>query len=118
MPNVAYVGGFQCKPSEPLSSELEDFGHSSGEYGSVLMSLGTLVQGLPLEITSEIVAAFAQIPQKGIWRHTGKSPKNHGNNTFLMKWLPQNDLRGHPKIQAFVGHGGTNGIYESTMEFR
>ncbi|XP_056905699.1 UDP-glucuronosyltransferase 1-2-like [Takifugu flavidus] len=113
MPNVAYIGGFQCKPSEPLSSELEDFVQSSGEYGFVLMSLGTLVQGLPLEITSEIAAAFAQIPQKVIWRHTGKSPKNLGNNTFLVKWLPQNDLLGHPKIKAFVGHGGTNGIYES-----
>lgn len=94
-------------------SELEDFVQSSGDYGFVLMSLGTLVQGLPLEITSEIAAAFAQIPQKVIWRHTGKSPKNLSNNTFLMKWLPQNDLLGHPKIKAFVGHGGTNGIYES-----
>lgn len=113
MPNIAYIGGFQCKPSEPLSPELEDLIQSSGEHGFILMSLGTLVQSLPLEITSEIAAAFAQIPQKVIWRHVGKSPKNLGNNTFLMKWLPQNDLLGHPKIKAFVGHGGTNGIYES-----
>ena len=27
--------------------------------------------------------------------------------------MPQNDLLGHPKITAFVSHGGTNGIYES-----
>lgn len=90
-PNVAHIGGFQCKPSEPLSSELEDFVQSSGEYGFVLMSLGTLVQGLPLEITTEIAAAFVQIPQKVIWRHTGIRPKNLSNNTFLMKWLPQHE---------------------------
>lgn len=36
-----------------------------------------------------------------------------GNNTLLVKWMPQNDLLGHPKIKAFVAHGGTNGIYES-----
>lgn len=112
MPNVVYIGGFQCKPAEPLSPELEDFVLSSGEHGFVLMSLGTLVQALPLDITSEIAAAFAQIPQKVIWRHIGERPKNLGNNTLLVNWLPQNDLLGHPKIKAFVGHGGTNGIYE------
>ncbi|KAG8008823.1 UDP-glucuronosyltransferase 2B31 [Nibea albiflora] len=113
MPNIAYIGGFQCKPSKPLSSELEEFVESSGEHGFILMSLGTLVKSLPVEITSEIAAAFAQIPQKVIWRHAGERPNNLGNNTLLLNWLPQNDLLGHPKIKAFVAHGGTNGIYES-----
>lgn len=113
MPNIVYIGGFQCKPSEPLSSELEEFVQSSGEHGFILMSLGTLVKGLPIEITSEIAAAFAQIPQKVIWRHAGERPNNLGNNTLLVKWMPQNDLLGHPKAKAFVAHCGTNGIYES-----
>ncbi|XP_053197138.1 UDP-glucuronosyltransferase 1-2-like [Scomber japonicus] len=113
MPNIVYIGGFQCKPSEPLSSELEEFVQSSGEHGFILMSLGTLVKGLPVDITSEIAAAFAQIPQKVIWRYVGERPDNVGNNTLLVKWMPQNDLLGHPKIKAFVAHGGTNGIYES-----
>lgn len=113
MPNIAYIGGFQCKSSQPLSAELEEFVQSSGEHGFILMSLGTLVEGLPLEITSEIAAAFAQIPQKVIWRHAGEHPPNVGNNTLIVKWIPQNDLLGHPKIKAFVAHGGTNGVYES-----
>lgn len=113
LPNIVYIGGFQCKPSKPLSAELEEFVQSSGEHGFILMSLGTLVKALPMDITSEIAAAFAQLPQKVIWRHVGERPKNLGNNTLLMNWLPQNDLLGHPKIKAFVAHGGTNGIYES-----
>uniref|UniRef100_A0A672ZQ68 UDP-glucuronosyltransferase n=1 Tax=Sphaeramia orbicularis TaxID=375764 RepID=A0A672ZQ68_9TELE len=113
MPNIVYIGGFQCKPSVPLSPELEEFVQSSGEHGFIVMSLGTLVKGLPKELTSEIAAAFAQIPQKVIWRHAGERPDNLGNNTLLVKWLPQNDLLGHKKIKAFVSHGGTNGIYES-----
>lgn len=113
MPNIAYIGGFQCKPSKPLSKELEEFVQSSGDHGVLLMSLGTLVKGLPAEITSEIAAAFAQLPQKVIWRHVGELPNNLGNNTLLVKWMPQNDLLGHPKIKAFVAHGGTNGVYES-----
>lgn len=113
MPNIVYIGGFQCKPAEALPSELEEFVESSGEHGFILMSLGTLVNGLPIEITSEIAAAFAQLPQKVVWRHAGERPNNVGNNTLLVKWMPQNDLLGHPKIKAFVAHGGTNGIYES-----
>lgn len=113
MPNFVYIGGFQCKPSEPLSSELEEFVQSSGEHGFIVMSLGSLVKSLPLEITSEIAAAFSQIPQKVIWRYDGERPNNLGNNTLLVKWLPQNDLLGHPKVRAFVSHCGTNGIYES-----
>ena len=99
--------------SKPLPKELEEFVQSSGEHGVVLMSLGTLVQGLPLEITNEIAAAFAQLPQKVIWRHQGERPTTLGNNTMLMKWIPQNDLLGHPKVKVFVAHGGTNGVYES-----
>lgn len=113
MPNIAYIGGFQCKPSSPLPPELEEFVHSSGDHGFIVMSLGTLVKGLPKDITSKIAAAFAQLPQKVIWRHAGEKPDNLGNNTLLLKWLPQNDLLGHPKIKAFVSHCGTNGIYES-----
>ncbi|XP_042161186.1 UDP-glucuronosyltransferase 2A1-like [Oncorhynchus tshawytscha] len=113
MPNIVYIGGFQCKPSKPLPTELEEFVQSSGEHGVILMSLGTLVKGLPVEITSEIAAAFAQLPQKVIWRHMGKQPIGLGNNTLLVNWMPQNDLLGHPKVKAFVAHGGTNGLYEA-----
>lgn len=113
MANVVYIGGFQCKPSEPLPSELEEFVQSSGKHGFIVMSLGSLVKSLPLEITSEIAAAFSQIPQKVIWRYEGERPNHLGNNTLLVKWLPQNDLLGHPKVRAFVSHCGTNGIYES-----
>ncbi|XP_072536223.1 UDP-glucuronosyltransferase 2A2-like isoform X2 [Salminus brasiliensis] len=113
MPNIVYIGGFQCKPAKPLPAELQEFVDGSGEHGIIVMSLGTLVKGLPIDITSEIAAAFAQLPQRVIWRHLGERPNNLGNNTLLVKWLPQNDLLGHPKTRLFVAHGGTNGVYES-----
>ncbi|XP_035531739.1 UDP glucuronosyltransferase 5 family, polypeptide G1 [Morone saxatilis] len=113
MPNVVYIGGFQCKKARPLSAELETFMQSSGEHGVVVMSLGTLVSALPYEVTDAIAAAFAQLPQKVVWRFVGEKPPSLGNNTLLVKWLPQNDLLGHPKTRAFVAHGGTNGMYEA-----
>ncbi|KAM9360194.1 UDP-glucuronosyltransferase 2A3-like [Symphorus nematophorus] len=113
MPNVVYMGGFQCKPSKPLPQHLEDFIQSSAEHGVIVMSLGTLVGDLPEDIAEDVAAAFAQLPQKVIWRHTGKRPSTLGNNTLLLDWLPQNDLLGHPKTRVFVAHGGTNGLQEA-----
>lgn len=113
MPNLVYIGGFQCKQARPLPAELEDFMQSSGEHGVVVMSLGTFVSALSQEVTEAIAAAFAQLPQKVVWRFVGEKPSSLGNNTLLVKWLPQNDLLGHPKTRAFVAHGGTNGMYEA-----
>uniref|UniRef100_A0A669B556 Uncharacterized protein n=1 Tax=Oreochromis niloticus TaxID=8128 RepID=A0A669B556_ORENI len=113
MPNVVYMSGFQCKPSKPLSKELEDFVQSSGEHGVIVMTLGSVVEELPEDIAEDIAAAFAELPQKVIWRHKGKRPSTLGNNTRILDWLPQNDLLGHPKTRVFVAHGGTNGIQEA-----
>ncbi|XP_041640475.1 UDP-glucuronosyltransferase 2C1-like [Cheilinus undulatus] len=113
MPNFIYMGGFQCKPAKPLPEHLEEFVQSSGEHGVILMSLGTFVSELPADMTDEIAAAFAKLPQKVIWRHKGDKPASLGNNTLLVDWMPQNDILGHPKIKLFVGHGGTNGVQEA-----
>uniref|UniRef100_UPI0000545312 UDP glucuronosyltransferase 5 family, polypeptide B2 precursor n=1 Tax=Danio rerio TaxID=7955 RepID=UPI0000545312 len=113
MPNVIYMAGFQCKPSKPLPQDLEDFVQSSGDHGVIIMSLGTLIDKLPDDVAEGIAEAFAELPQKIIWRYKGKRPSALGNNTLIMDWMPQNDLLGHPKTRAFVAHGGTNGIQEA-----
>ncbi|KAM3864514.1 UDP-glucuronosyltransferase 2C1-like [Diretmus argenteus] len=113
MPNVVYIGGFQCKPAEPLPPHLEEFLQTSGDHGVVVMSLGTFVSELPADLTNEIAAAFAKLPQKVVWRHKGARPAALGNNTLLVDWMPQNDLLGHPKVKLFVAHGGTNGVQEA-----
>ncbi|CAJ1084448.1 UDP-glucuronosyltransferase 2C1-like [Xyrichtys novacula] len=113
MPNVVYIGGFQGKPAKPLQSDLEEFVQSSGEHGVIIMTLGTLLGDLGPEISEIIASAFAKLPQKVVWRHIGEKPATLGNNTRLVKWLPQNDLLGHPKTKLFITHGGTNGLYEA-----
>ncbi|XP_063044175.1 UDP-glucuronosyltransferase 2A2-like [Engraulis encrasicolus] len=113
MPNVVYMGGFQCKPAKPLPQDLEDFVQSSGEHGVIIMSLGTFVSELPSDLAEDIAGAFAELPQKVIWRYTGDRPSALGNNTLLVDWMPQNDLLGHPKTKLFVAHGGTNGVQEA-----
>ncbi|XP_016528686.1 UDP-glucuronosyltransferase 2C1-like isoform X2 [Poecilia formosa] len=113
MPNVVYIGGFQCKPAQPLPADLEEFVQSAGEHGVIIMTLGTLVNNFPEEVVEDIASVFAKMPQKVIWKHRGKRPSTLGNNTLMMDWMPQKDLLGHPQIKAFIAHGGTNGVQEA-----
>nr|XP_037845308.1 UDP-glucuronosyltransferase 2B18 isoform X3 [Chlorocebus sabaeus] len=113
LPNVDFVGGLHCKPAKPLPKEMEEFVQSSGENGVVVFSLGSMVTNMKEERANVIASALAQIPQKVLWRFDGKKPDTLGLNTRLYKWIPQNDLLGHPKTRAFITHGGANGIYEA-----
>ncbi|XP_023052291.1 UDP-glucuronosyltransferase 2B9-like isoform X3 [Piliocolobus tephrosceles] len=113
LPNVDFVGGLLCKPAKPLPKEMEEFVQSSGENGVVVFSLGSVVANMKEERANVIASALAQIPQKVLWRFDGNKPDTLGLNTRLYKWIPQNDLLGHPKTRAFITHGGANGIYEA-----
>ncbi|XP_032772020.1 UDP-glucuronosyltransferase 2B17 isoform X2 [Rattus rattus] len=113
LPNVDYIGGVQCKPAKPLPKDMEDFVQSSGEHGVVVFSLGSMVSSMTEEKANAVAWALAQIPQKVLWKFDGKTPATLGPNTRVYKWLPQNDLLGHPKTKAFVTHGGANGVYEA-----
>ncbi|XP_047654772.1 UDP-glucuronosyltransferase 2A1 isoform X1 [Phacochoerus africanus] len=113
LPNFEFVGGLHCKPAKPLPKEMEEFVQSSGEDGIVVFTLGSMVKNLTEARADLIASALAQIPQKVLWRYSGKRPTTLGANTRLYDWIPQNDLLGHPKAKAFITHGGTNGIYEA-----
>ncbi|XP_009238320.1 UDP-glucuronosyltransferase 2B19 isoform X4 [Pongo abelii] len=113
LPNVELVGGLHCKPAKPLPKEMEEFVQSSGENGVVVFSLGSMVSNTSEERANVIATALAKIPQKVLWRFDGNKPDTLGLNTQLYKWIPQNDLLGHPKTRAFITHGGANGIYEA-----
>ncbi|XP_065770243.1 UDP-glucuronosyltransferase 2B17-like isoform X3 [Muntiacus reevesi] len=113
LPNFEFVGGLHCKPAKPLPKEIEEFVQSSGENGIVVFTLGSMITNMTEERANTIASALAQIPQKVLWRYSGKKPDTLGPNTRLYDWIPQNDLLGHPKTKAFITHGGTNGIYEA-----
>ncbi|XP_051751552.1 UDP-glucuronosyltransferase 2A1-like isoform X5 [Ctenopharyngodon idella] len=113
LPNFKFVGGLHCKPAKPLSKELEKFVQSSGDHGIVVFSLGSMINNLTMERANTIASALGQIPQKVVWRYSGKTPETLAPNTKLYDWIPQNDLLGHPKTKAFITHGGTNGLYEA-----
>ncbi|XP_072261865.1 2-hydroxyacylsphingosine 1-beta-galactosyltransferase [Pyxicephalus adspersus] len=113
LPNVVYVGGILTKPASPLPQDLQKWVDGVDENGFVLVSFGAGVKYLSEDIAQKLAGALARLQQKVIWRFSGPKPKNLGNNTKLVEWLPQNDLLGHPKIKTFLNHGGLNGIFEA-----
>uniref|UniRef100_A0A8C5WDB7 UDP-glucuronosyltransferase n=1 Tax=Leptobrachium leishanense TaxID=445787 RepID=A0A8C5WDB7_9ANUR len=113
MPNMVFIGGINCANRKPLTKEYEKLVNSSGEHGFVVFSLGSMVSELPMEKAMVIAKALGSVPQKVLWRYTGKAPSNLAENTHLVKWLPQNDLLAHPKARAFISHAGSHGIYEA-----
>ncbi|XP_041940034.1 UDP-glucuronosyltransferase 1A1-like isoform X1 [Alosa sapidissima] len=112
MPNMIMIGGMQAGKSNPLPQEVEKFVSGSGEHGFVVFTLGSMVSQMPEDKARVFFEAFRQIPQRVLWRYTGPVPENAPENVKLMKWLPQNDLLGHPLAKAFITHGGSHGIYE------
>ncbi|XP_075862179.1 UDP-glucuronosyltransferase 1A8 isoform X7 [Microcebus murinus] len=112
MPNMIFIGGINCKQGKPLPEEFEAYIKASGEHGIVVFSLGSMVSEIPEKKAMDIADALGKIPQTVLWRYTGTRPSNLANNTILVKWLPQNDLLGHPKTRAFITHSGSHGIYE------
>ncbi|XP_062391019.1 UDP-glucuronosyltransferase 1-6-like isoform X1 [Sardina pilchardus] len=112
MPNMVMIGGMKAGKPKPLPQEVEEFVNGSGEHGFVVFTLGSMVSQMPEEKARVFFEAFRQIPQRVLWRYTGPVPENAPKNVKLMKWLPQNDLLGHPKVKAFITHGGSHGIYE------
>ncbi|XP_072289413.1 UDP-glucuronosyltransferase 2A1-like [Eucyclogobius newberryi] len=113
LPNFKYVGGIHCRPAKPLTEDLEEFVQSSGDAGIVVFTLGSMINNITAEKANMIASGLAQVPQKVVWRYSGKKPETLGANTRISNWIPQNDLLGHSKTKAFITHGGTNGIYEA-----
>ncbi|XP_045701601.1 UDP-glucuronosyltransferase 1-6-like isoform X3 [Phyllostomus hastatus] len=112
LPNMVFIGGTNCKKKGVLSQEFEAYVNASGEHGIVVFSLGSMISEIPEKRAMEIADALGKIPQTVLWRYTGTRPPNLAKNTVLVKWLPQNDLLGHPKTRAFITHSGSHGIYE------
>ncbi|XP_043912542.1 2-hydroxyacylsphingosine 1-beta-galactosyltransferase-like isoform X2 [Protopterus annectens] len=112
LPNVVFVGGILTAPAKPLPEDLLSW-VEGGKAGLVVVSFGIGIRHLPEDLAEKMAAAFSRLPQRVIWRYFGQKPRNLGNNTKTMEWLPQNDLLGHPSTKVFVSHCGLNGIFES-----
>ena len=112
MPRIILAGGLTTKATKALPKEFDDIIKKS-THGVIVVSFGSLAAFLPNEITKKLAEAFAKVKHTVIWRHNGPMPHKLSENVYIRKWLPQNDLLGHPKTKLFVTHSGNNGQFEA-----
>lgn len=83
--------------------------------GFIFVSMGSSVRasGMPEALRQIFVAAFATLPYNVVWKWEGMKIKDLPSNVRTAAWWPQQELLGHPKLQAFVSHGGLLSLHEA-----
>ena len=115
MPHIIPISGIFRKDPQPLTAELNEFFARSDKHGVVVLSFGTLISALDDDQAEIFARVFSRLPQKVLWRHSGKRPAALGSNTKLMDWIPQNDILAHPSVVLFITHCGIASTFESAI---
>ncbi len=113
VPNYQYVGFLHCHPPHPLSSEFESFMQKGMKKGVVLVSFGTFAQGVPDSVRAMMMDVFSKLEQNVIWKWDGPPMKDVPDNVMLTKWVPQQDILGHPATKLFISHVGQSSVQEA-----
>nr|AYC63264.1 UDP-glycosyltransferase 50D2 [Holotrichia parallela] len=115
LPNVAEIACIHCKDPKPLPPNFEEFIRGSGENGFIYFSMGSSVKAanMPEYLRRMLLCVFKQLPQRVLWKWEADDMPDLPPNVKLSRWLPQQDLLGHPKIRAFVTHGGLLSMFET-----
>ncbi|KAJ8940067.1 hypothetical protein NQ314_010901 [Rhamnusium bicolor] len=82
--------------------------------GVILFSLGSNIRSDKLQNQTKqtLVNAFSKLKQTVLWKFESNF-ENIPTNVIIRKWLPQNDILGHPNLRLFISHGGALGTLES-----
>ncbi|CAB1427887.1 unnamed protein product [Pleuronectes platessa] len=117
LPYTVLVGGLLNKPAKPPEQELERWISGFGEAGFIVVTLGSMVSSVSVDLLLvELVAGFSMIPQGVLWRYDPRrwpSDLDKPPNVKLVDWLPLNDLLGHKKARLFITHGGQNSLLQA-----
>ncbi len=115
LPNYQYIGMMNCKPSQPLPNDLQDFMESGKEHGVIYVSFGSVLKSK--EMTEErrkmFVKVLGSLKQKVLWKWETEEMEDKPPNVKLSKWLPQQDILGHENTRLFISHAGQSSLQES-----
>ena len=114
-PNYRHIGSLTRAEANPLKGELKAFVDGASD-GIILITFGTTTSGAEtlrhfLPMLKQIATEIRQrvLIQLSIEDH----PEDFPSNIRFERWIPQNDILGHPNTVVFVSHGGANGQMEA-----
>ncbi|XP_069681761.1 UDP-glycosyltransferase UGT5-like isoform X4 [Periplaneta americana] len=114
VPGVVQVGGIHIRPKKDLSQDIDDF-LNGAEHGAIYFCMGSMIRAetLPADKRDAFLQAFAELPQRVLWKWENDSLPGRPHNVKIAKWLPQFDVLNHPNIRVFMSHGGLLGTIEA-----
>ncbi|XP_071080530.1 UDP-glucuronosyltransferase 1A5-like [Haliotis cracherodii] len=108
-PNFIQCGGLTASPANPLSGELKKY-MDAAQKGVVLVTFGSLIKGFPPPLIEKLMAVFGRLKYQVLFKQDKEEIRG---NIKTMKWVPQNDILGHPNTKVFISHCGKNGFWEA-----
>ena len=89
---------------------------SGAKDGLILFSMGSIVQGkdMPDEMRQKFLNVFSRLKQRVLWKWETDDMPGLPANVKLSKWVPQQDVLGHPNTKLFITHGGLLSTQEAT----
>ncbi|CAL4094090.1 unnamed protein product [Meganyctiphanes norvegica] len=116
LPNQVEIGTLTATLPQPLSMDLQEFVDGAA-HGIIYFSLGSYAKStdIPKTQMAMLLEAFGRLPQHVIWKFEGDHIVNLPSNVITRKWLPQQDILGHPQTLVLISHCGTFGIQEATF---
>ncbi|XP_063531231.1 UDP-glycosyltransferase UGT4-like [Cydia strobilella] len=113
-PQVLEIAGIHIQKPKPVPKDIEDF-LSSADHGVIYVSFGSLLRSHSMSDhkRKQFLEAFTRIPQKVIWKWGNDSFPEQSEDLLVGSWFPQLDILCHPKILAFISHGGMLSMSEA-----
>ena len=76
-----------------LFQDLEDY-LNGAEHGVIYFSMGSMIRAetLPPEKRDAFLQAFAELPQRVLWKWEADTLPGQPKNVKISKWLPQFDI--------------------------
>nr|QPA18403.1 UDP-gluconosyltransferase [Trialeurodes vaporariorum] len=107
------VGGLHIKPPKLLPKDLDAF-ISGAKHGVIYFSLGSNFESKYMSSARKrmFLDAFAQLPQRVLWKYEDDTLTNIPPNVKFQTWFPQTDILAHENTKLFITHNG----YLSTQE--
>ena len=95
--------------------KLRNFLDSGGKEGVIYVSFGSVLKASVMseDKRKALLSVFGKLKQKVLWKWETDYMEDKPSNVMLHKWLPQQDVLGHPNVKLFVSHGGQSSFQET-----
>ncbi|CAH1174139.1 unnamed protein product [Phaedon cochleariae] len=114
--NTIYMGAsIHIKDTnKPMPKDLQTFLDTS-ETEVIYFSLGSNIKSSLLsdDVKNVIISTLEELPYNVLWKFEVDTMEKLPDNVKIVKWAPQFDLLGHPKVILFITHCGAQSLEEA-----